>query len=68
MFRIVIFAGDKGVETTGQAVNGRVESRVVFVGEYYVEVAVELRCGELVELPADQCEADEVGLRALGRV
>lgn len=65
MFCVVVVAGGKGVEATGEAVDGGVEVEVVIVGKDDVEVAVEDGGGDFVKVLGDEGDAYEITLAAL---
>lgn len=65
MLGVVVITGYESFEATGKTVDGRVKGWVIFVGKDYVEDAIQLRRSQLVELPADEGEADKVALRTL---
>jgi hypothetical protein len=62
---VVVVTGGKGVETASQAIDGRVEIEVVIIGKDDVEVSVEQGGGELVKVPGDEGQTDEIALGAM---
>lgn len=65
MFSIVVFTSCEGVETTSQAVNGRIEVGIVVVGKYYVKVAIQLGRSQFMESFTYEGKTYEVALRTL---
>lgn len=65
MLRIVVVARHEGLEPSSEAVDGRIEGRVVLVREHDVEVPVELACRHLSQGTADEGHAYQVALTAL---
>lgn len=65
MFRIVVFARNESLQSPGQPVDGRVVRRVILVGKYNVEVAIELGGGKVVKVFGDEGQANQISLGAL---
>lgn len=67
MSGVVILASSKCIETPGETVDGRIEAKVVIIGEDDVKVPVQDGRSKVMKIFGDEGDADEVGLRALGR-
>lgn len=65
MLGVVVVAGHEGLEAAGQAVDGRIERGVIFVGEHDVEVSIELGGSKVAEVFGDESEANKIALAAL---
>ena len=68
MAGIVVLARNEGIEPASQTIYRRIIGWVIVVGEYNVEMAVQLCSGQLSESVTGQSEADQVALGALNRV
>lgn len=62
MLRIVVIARCKSIETTGQAVDGRVETDIIVIWKDDVEIAIELCCGEFAAAFRYKSKAYQVSL------
>lgn len=65
VLRIIVLARHEGIQSTSQAVDGRVVRRIIFIGEYDMEVSVQLFSGKVSESLRDEGEGDQVGRRGL---
>lgn len=65
VFRIVIIAGDEGLQTARQPVYWRIEGGVVLIGKDNVEISIQLGCGQGSEVFGDERQADKLWLMAL---
>lgn len=67
MSGVVILASSKGIETPGETIDGRIEAKIVIIGKDDVKVPVQYGRSKVMKMFGDEGDADEVGLRALGR-
>ncbi len=67
MSGVIILASSEGIETPSETVDGGIEAKIVIIGEDDVKVPVQDSRSKVMEMSGDEGDADEVGLRALGR-
>lgn len=67
MLGIVVFAGGKSVEASGQPIDWRIKVDIIVIRENDVEVAIQLGCCKFMESLTHQRNAYEVALGALSR-
>lgn len=68
MFGVIVLARNKCVQTACQAIDWRFVGGIIFIRKDYVESSIQLLCGKVSEVFADEGEGDEIYRGGLGRL